>query len=55
MTDPSRTFENNGRVVRENLTDPGPIPGVRSTRPEEKAIRRAMDKATPGPMRKGLD
>lgn len=55
MTGSGRTFENNGRVVRENLIDPGPIPGVRAPRPQEKAIRRALGKARPGPMRKGID
>lgn len=54
MTD-GRTFENNGRVIQENLIDPGPIPGMRMTRPMERETRHAMDNVTVTPMRKGVD
>lgn len=48
-----RTFENNGRQIREELIDPGPIPDLRVLRQEEKAIRHALGRSTPRyPMRR---
>lgn len=46
-----RTFESNDRHVQEDLIDPGPIPEVTPTRPQQKQLRKAL--STPvKPMRK---
>lgn len=46
-----RTFEANDRHVQEDLIDPGPIPEVTPTRPQQKELRKAL--STPvTPMRK---
>lgn len=50
--DDSRTFENNGRQVQEDLIDPGPVDVV--SRREERAVRRVLDKVKATPMRKGV-
>jgi hypothetical protein len=50
-----RSFENNGRVVRENLIDPGPIPDVEALRPQQRETRRALNKIKAVPMRRGMD
>lgn len=49
-----RTFENNGRVIQENLIDPGLMPGVTMPRAMEREVRRAMGKVKTTPMRKGV-
>lgn len=50
-----RTFEREDPMADAYLVDPGPIPGVRMTRPMERETRRAMSKVKPTPMRKGVD
>lgn len=49
MTEP-RANERNDMHVPENLTDPGPINGVRES--DAEAARDALRKSTPGPIRK---
>lgn len=49
-----RTFENNGRVVQENLIDPGVLPDVVMPRAMQRDVRRAMDRVPEVPMRKGV-
>lgn len=51
VTMAERTFESNDRHVQEDLIDPGPIPEVTPTRPQQKQLRKAL--STPvKPMRK---
>lgn len=46
-----RTFEANDRHVQEDLIDPGPIPEITPTRPQQKELRKALA-APVKPMRK---
>lgn len=48
-----RTFENNGRQIQENLIDPGVIPDETPLRHQQKAMRQALHRSQPGPMRDG--
>jgi hypothetical protein len=47
-----RTTERNDAHVREDLVDPGPLPDVQLLRAQQKAMRAALAKSEPGPMRK---
>lgn len=49
----SRTFENNGRQVKEELIDPGPIPGVGARGTYQRQLEKALATKTT-PMRKDV-
>jgi hypothetical protein len=52
VSDSKRTWETQDPRSDADLIDPGPIPGERPLRKDERAIRQALIKSTPKPIRK---